>query len=180
MGQMAPPGGRGLARMEALLEGQTCLFQTQSRAAFESNPCDVERGCHCSGLSLGNDAICAATVERYGAECQLGSAGLVDAVSIRRPSSVCTSSRNTSGWLSTGDTCKGRSVLLVESSFGRAADLLPTCEQPRIGSKKMRQSELESYTPAVPERVSAGIAADATDKWMAPRSSSLKRSVMLP
>ena len=71
-------------------------------------------------------------------------------------------------------------MLLVESSFGRAADLLPTCEQPRIGSKKMRQSELESYTPAVPERVSAGIAADATDKWMAPRSSSLKRSVMLP
>ena len=40
--------------------------------------------------------------------------------------------------------------------------------QPRFGSKKMRQSELESYTPAAPERVSVGIVADATDKWYGP------------
>ena len=58
-------------------------------------------------------------------------AGPVDVVLIRRLRPVCTFSRNTSGLLKTGATCMGRSVLLVERGFGRAADRLPTCEQPR-------------------------------------------------
>eukprot|EP00439_Symbiodinium_sp_Y106_P075913 s590_g15.t1 len=45
------------------------------------------------------------------------------------------------------------------------SDLLAHAIQPGFGSKKMRQTELENYTPAVPERIHAGISAADKAKW---------------